>query len=163
MKKYICLTLLSVLTLSSIAQNKFGHINAQEVLMLMPEYKKMENTIKMSTTLKQNTLKAIEAEFEEKYLAYQKDVANYDESTKIDKETELQNMQKRLQDYNQNATKELQEEEFKLLEPIEKRIMSAIDEVAKDGGYTYIFNSAVFYYGDNKNDVLPLVKKKLGI
>ena len=39
MKKFTFLALLSVLTLSAIAQNKFGYIDAQEILLLMPEYK----------------------------------------------------------------------------------------------------------------------------
>ena len=37
MKKITFLALLSVLTLSSIAQNKFGYIDSQELLTLMPE------------------------------------------------------------------------------------------------------------------------------
>ena len=36
MKKITFLALLSVLTLSAIAQNKFGYIDSQELLMLMP-------------------------------------------------------------------------------------------------------------------------------
>ena len=55
MKKITFLALLSFLTLSSIAQNKFGHINAQEILILMPEYKTAETEV-------QNFAKSLEAQ-----------------------------------------------------------------------------------------------------
>ncbi|MEC7646403.1 MAG: hypothetical protein VX689_02830 [Bacteroidota bacterium] len=42
MKKIIFLALLSFLTLTSIAQNKFGYIDSQELLLLMPERKSAE-------------------------------------------------------------------------------------------------------------------------
>ena len=57
-----------------------------------------------------------------------------------------------------------QEREKALLTPIIDRAKEAIRDVAKENGYTYIFDSAVgvtLYEGGD--DVLPLVKKKLGL
>ena len=163
MKKITFLALLSILALSTIAQNKFGHVNAQEILLLMPEYKTMSSTLQMSSTLKQSTLKAMEGEFQAKYSAYENEVSSLDEAIKIDRETELQSMQKRLQDFKQNAQNDLLEEEKKLMAPIEEKLLLAITSVAEEGGYIYIFNSQVFYYGSEKNDVSELVKKRLGL
>jgi len=163
MKKITFLTLLCILTLSTIAQNKFGHINAQEILLLMPEFKTMNSTLQMSGTLKQGTLKAMEEEFQTKYIAYENEVSTLDDAIKIDRETELQSMQKRLQDFKQNAQNDLLEEEKKLMAPIEEKLLLAITSVAEEGGYIYIFNSQVFYYGSEKNDVSELVKKRLGL
>ena len=163
MKKITFLALLSVLTLSTIAQNKFGHINAQEILLLMPEYKTMNSTLQMSSTLKQTTLKAMEGEFQAKYIAYENEGLTLDAAIRIDRETELQNMQKRLQDFQQNTQNDLLEEEKKLMAPIEEKLLLVITSVAEEGGYIYIFNSQVFYYGSEKNDVSGLVKKKLGL
>ena len=55
MKKITFLVLLSVLTLSAIAQNKFGHVNAQEILLLMPEYKTMASTLQNECHIKNKT------------------------------------------------------------------------------------------------------------
>jgi len=163
MKKITFLALLSFLTLSSIAQNKFGHINAQEILLLMPEFKTMNSTLQISQTLKQSTFKSMEEEFQTKYIAYENEVSTLDDAIKIDREAELLNMKKRLQDYPQNAQNDLLEEEKKLMAPIEEQLFLAITSVAEEGGYIYIFNSQVFYYGSEKNDVSELVKKKLGL
>jgi len=163
MKKITFLALLSFLTLSSIAQNKFGHINAQEILLSMPEFKTMNSTLQISQTLKQSTFKSMEEEFQTKYIAYENEFSTLDDAIKIDREAELKNMKKRLQDYQQNAQNDLLEEEKKLMAPIEEQLFLAITSVAEEGGYIYIFNSQVFYYGSEKNDVSELVKKKLGL
>ena len=45
MKKITLLALLGFLTLNSFAQNKFGYIDSQELLMLMPERKSAETKV----------------------------------------------------------------------------------------------------------------------
>ena len=55
MKKITFLALLSVFTLSSMAQNKFGYIDSQELLILMPERKTAEAEV-------QNFAKSLEAQ-----------------------------------------------------------------------------------------------------
>ena len=46
MKKIIIISILSLFVLSAKSQNKFGHINAQEILMSMPEAIKADAEIK---------------------------------------------------------------------------------------------------------------------
>jgi outer membrane protein len=42
--------------------------------------------------------------------------------------------------------------------------MEAIKTVGKENGFTYIHDqAALLYAADNSEDILPLVKKKLGI
>ena len=55
--------------------------------------------------------------------------------------------------------------EQELLEPILSKARKAIEEVAKEGKYTYIFDKTggTILYANESEDVLPLVKKKLGL
>ena len=47
---------------------------------------------------------------------------------------------------------------------IMEKIQKAAQEVGKENGFTYIFTqNALLFAADNSEDVLPLVKKKLGI
>ena len=46
MKKIIFITLISFLTTNIFAQNKLGHVNAQEILVQMPAFKTAENDLK---------------------------------------------------------------------------------------------------------------------
>jgi outer membrane protein len=54
------------------------------------------------------------------------------------------------------------------MEPVYKKVGKAIEDVAKENGYTFVLNQQiggldVILYGDEKNDVSDLVLKKLGV
>ena len=52
-----------------------------------------------------------------------------------------------------------------MLKPIVDRAKKAIEEVGKENGYTYIFDAGVgaVLYSQDSDDIMPLVKKKLGL
>ena len=165
MKKITFLALLSVLTLNSIAQNKFGHINAQEILSLMPEYKSAAEELEKRTKQMQSTYAGMEGELQATYEDYQNNAESLDDLTKQDKEVEIKNLQQRMQIFQQSAQQTLQDEEMKLLEPVMAKARKAINDVATEGNYTYIFdqsNGTILYAKESEN-VIDLVKKKLGL
>ena len=66
---------------------------------------------------------------------------------------------------SQNAQEQLQGREQELLKPIIYRAKKAIEDVAKEGGYTYILDAgtAAVLYSQDSDDIMPQVKKKLGL
>ena len=57
----------------------------------------------------------------------------------------------------------LTEKTKELLEPIYRKVMRAIKAVAKENGYTYVFNSEALLVMPPADDLLPLVAKKLNV
>jgi outer membrane protein len=166
--KLIALALVLVVGQQSMAQKqyKFGHIDSKQLLEAMPERvaaeKEMEGFAKQ---LEDNAL-ALQTEFERKYNDY---VAQMDSLTPIirqDKETELAGMQQRIQTFSQQAQQEMMNKENQLLQPIIEKARKAIKDVADENGYTYVFDvstGAIVHFADDSDDLLPLVKAKLGI
>ena len=96
---------------------------------------------------------------------YQNTAESLDELTRQDKEVEIKNLQQRIQNFQQSAQQTLQDEEIKLLEPVMAKARKAIEDVATEGNYTYIFdqsNGTILYAKESEN-VLDLVKKKLNL
>ena len=165
MKKITFLALLSILTLSTIAQNKFGHINAQEILSLMPEYKVALEALENRKNTLHTQYGGMEAELQATFADYQNTAESLDELTRQDKEVEIKNLQQRIQNFQQSAQQTLQDEEIKLLEPVMAKARKAIEDVATEGNYTYIFdqsNGTILYAKESEN-VIDLVKKKLNL
>ncbi len=164
MKKIIFLFLLSFLTLSSIAQNKFGYIDSQELLILMPETKIMQNEIEQEQKNLESQLANLTSEFQQQYQTFEANQANYSELEKQDKIAALQSLEQRVLTFEKNATQVLQNKQQELVEPILTKARNAIEDVAKEGGFTYIFdkNPTILYAKESEN-ILPLVKKKLGL
>ena len=59
----------------------------------------------------------------------------------------------------------MQDRETELLKPLIDRAKKAIEDVAREGGYTYILDagSTTVLYSQDSDDIMPQVKKKLGL
>ena len=165
MKKLIILSFLSFLTICSFGQSKFGYIDSNELMSLMPEKKTAERELQAFLKTLETQLIGMEGELQAKFTDYQNKESSYDELTKKDKETEIQDLQQRMQSFQQNSQNVLQKKQQELMEPIMAKATKAIDDVAKEGKFTYIFDSGVgcILYADESENVLALVKKKLGL
>ena len=163
MKKITFLFLISLITLSAFSQNKFGYIDSQELLMLMPERKTAESEVQSFAKSLESQLAAMTAEYQESVQDYQSNEASYTELIKQDKIAEITGLEQRIQAFQQNAQQSLQKKEQELLEPILSKARSAIEEVAIEGNFTYIFDKSVgsILYAKESENVLSLVKKKL--
>ena len=165
MKKITFLTLLCALTLSSIAQNKFGYIDSQELLMLMPERKTAETEVQEFAKSLESQLGSMTAEYQQSVQEYQANESTYTDLVKQDKVAEITGLEQRIQAFQQNAQQSLQAKEQELLEPILSKARKAIEDVATEGDFTYIFDKSIgsILYAKESENVLPLVKKKLGL
>lgn len=143
--------------------NKFGHINSSELLGLMPERKVAAAKMDSITKDVQKQLEEMMTEYRTKQEKYSAEASKMSELLKKDKEEELGNLANRIQNFQQQAQTTLEEEEQILINPIIDKAKKAIEEVAKENGYTYIFDTSVgaVIYWEESDNVLSLVKNKL--
>jgi Skp family chaperone for outer membrane proteins len=100
---------------------------------------------------------------EKRYNDYVANQAGWTDLIRQTKQREIQDMSARIQEFQENAQKQLQEREAELTKPIIDRAKKAIEDVAREGGYTYIFDGAGLLYSQDSEDIMPAVKRKLGI
>ncbi len=67
--------------------------------------------------------------------------------------------------FSQQADTDLQEKQVTLLQPLLDKAKNAINTVAKENGYAYIFDvgTGAFLYYEKGDNIMPLVKAKLGL
>ena len=169
MKKGLIVALVALLAFSgsAMAQKniKLGHINSNELMQIMPGRDSAQAALQKEVEALQAELETMNKEFETKYNDY---VAKRDQLSELirkTKESDLQNMRARIEESQTNAQKLLEERQEALLKPIVDRAKKAIEEVGKENGYTYIFDSGIGtgLYSQDSDDIMPLVKKKLGL
>ena len=166
MKNLVKLTLLAALLLcgSTTYAQKFGYVNSQELITAMPERDSALSKYQKFAQDQQSQLETIQVEFNNKYLDYQKNAETLSESAKQLKERELQDLQKRFDDFQQVAEQKMQQQ---LMGPVITKAQDAIKKVAQAAGYTIVFDvaaGAMAYYNEaTVTNILPLVKKELGI
>ncbi|MGE5347983.1 MAG: OmpH family outer membrane protein, partial [Actinomycetota bacterium] len=111
-----------------------------------------------------NALELMQVEYNNKLDQYVKDSKNLTDLVKANKEQELADMQNRINNFQQQAQVQLQDKQAELLNPIIEKATNAINAVAKEGGYIYIYDVRTLVYVDTvkSTDIGPLVKTKLG-
>jgi outer membrane protein len=169
MKRNILFSLLAVLLLGtpSFAQkgNKFGHINSAELLSLMPERRVAALEMDSITKTVQKQLEEMMTEYRAKQEKYSVEAPKMSELLKKDKEEELNSLANRIQSFQQQAQGTLEEEEQRLINPIIDKAKKAIEDVAKENGYTYVFDTSIgaLIFWEESDNIIALVKKKLNL
>ncbi|GAB4376252.1 MAG: OmpH family outer membrane protein [Salibacteraceae bacterium] len=167
--KYFLTTILAVGLISTqmMAQSKlkFGHIDSQELLESMPEKAEADKKIEEFARQLEKQLQTMTTEFEAKIKDYQDNQAVMSDLIKQTKAEEIQNLEKRIQTFQQNAQQSLAKKEAEVYQPIIDKAKAAIEKVAQANGYTYVFDtsSGALLFQPDSDDILPLVKKELGI
>ncbi|MEQ8623460.1 MAG: OmpH family outer membrane protein [Vicingaceae bacterium] len=157
----IAATLLS----TAVFGQKLGHINSNDLLLAMPERNSIEADIQKYAQELESQMTTMSKEYQAKVQKYQSMEATMTEAIKQDKIAEITNLEERISKFQQSAQKDLQAKEETLLKPLIDKAKKAIEDVAKENGYTYIFDAGVgvLLYSKESDDIMPLVKKKLGL
>jgi|TARA_B110000238_G_C16027147_1_gene395763 outer membrane protein len=165
MKHFKTLLLIAVLTLgfgTIQAQNKTAHINFQELVILMPEIKVMNDELAKLDKTQQDDLKAADLALKAKLAKYKSEAASQTEAENQKRQLEVQNDEQRLYSTAQVAQKTMGEKRNEKLAPIVEKAQKAINDVAKEKGIAYVFDSSTLLTATG-TDLMADVKAKLGI
>jgi outer membrane protein len=167
MKKIARITLLigAVICSLSVSAQKIGHVSLDSLLKGMPESDSAKKTYSVYAQQLEVTLENFQKEFQQKYQDYQSNQASYTGIVKQSKEQELNDMNQRIQSFQQQAQASLQHFGDSIQRPVIAKAKSAVSAVAKENGYKYVLDTSqgfVVYFEDT-DDLYPLVAKRLGI
>ena len=166
MKKVITLALIiaGIGSLNSTqAQTKIGYLSADEIIVLMPEAAKVDSQLnEYQQSLYQNA-QEMQATLNQAVQKFYVDSAKMTASLKEVKRTELQKQVQDLSGMDQKIQNQFEQKRQELSLPIQKKLQAAIQEVAKENGYTYVFPREALLVMPPADDIASLVKKKLGV
>lgn len=165
MKRIIVIAAMAMLTVSAFAQQKFAHVNFSELVQLCPEADEARAAMATSQQEVQQTFQEMVAEYNTKYEQYQSKASTWTASIRESKEKELVEIQQRIQEFQQSVDLELQQQQQSLMAPIYEKVNNTIQELAKAGGYVYVFDVSTVIYVDatQSKDLTPDARKALNI
>ena len=159
--------LVAALITTNVSAQKFGYINSQLLIQQIPQVK--EANAELETIKKQYEKQGQDkvAAFQAKYQALERKQAQGEISPKqLEVEAQaLKQEELEIAKFQQDVQQKIYDKSEALLKPIRDKIQAAIDAVAKENGYTYIFDQSmgIILYADASTDVFNMVKAKLGM
>lgn len=150
---------------SANSQNKIGYIDVSKLVTSMPEYKKADTAMAEYQNALSQQYADMVTEFNEKdSLLSSKDTAKYTKAQLEVKRRDLGQLYLKVQGWNNQAQQLYDAKQNELLTPVQNKAMKAVQDVAKENGYGYVFSrQALVIDPPVADDLLPLVKKKLNI
>jgi len=161
----LAFALAGLFSIPSMAQTKLGHINAAILVQLMPETKDADKSLQDFQGTLQAQLKVLSDEYQKKVADYDKNQATFSDAQKQAKVKDITDLESRIQKFQQDAQGQLGDKRDQLMQPIFDKARTAIQDVAKENQFKYVFDTSkgdLLVFPDS-DDILPLVKKKLNI
>ncbi len=165
MKKLVFAAIISLSLLGSNAQaqQKLGHINMEDLIGAMPEYQTaMKEMQELQASLEKQG-QELNDEAEQKQEQFLKDSSTYSAAMKEIKREELLKLIQRLNNYSNEAQDKIKQVNQQKMAPIYQKAIESLKAVAKEGNYAYVMDSNSLLVSPPSEDLLALVKKKMGI
>ena len=165
MKKIIAIFVLAAGLVSGTvqAQGKFGFIRVDEMVSLMPELKKIDTLL---VSFQNDSLPRTYNYLLTQYQRYDSIVTDSVRSPLVVRQEAAKQRATyldELQNWQSSAQSLIEAKQNALLQPVYDKVLKAIDEVAKEKGYTYVFNREALLVGPPADNLLPMVAEKLKV
>ena len=165
MKKFLILILM--LAPMSLLAQKFGYVNATEIVQVMPEFSKAQKKVQDLEKMYTDEFNALRTELEKKGTEFEKlQKDSVPENILKRRYEELLQMEQRLQQFGQEVQANLAKAEQEEMLAIQSKLREALEAVGRDGAYVCIFDLAGGMPYVSKTlceDVTMKVRAKLGI
>ena len=160
----LCLSAMPLFGFAQSAQVKLGHLDVQTLFLPTPEYAQIDSTMKKASSEYESEINRMRDE----YTLQGQRISGGPEQMGRDHQAEPYGRNPdaghSYQNYIQNAQQLLQKKQEDLQAPVREKIKKAIDDVVKEYGFLYVFDTqAIIGKSDAAIDVTPLVLKKLGV
>lgn len=168
MKKLVLSAIVVLMALTGFAQ-KYAYINSEYILSHLSEYKEAQAELDRVAVQWQREIESKFASIDSMYRKYQVESITMPDQIKKNREEAIIAQER--------AAKELQKKRFgqdgdlfkkreELVKPIQDRVISTVNDYAKEKGFAFVFDTAgemSIIYADPKWDINAVILQKLGV
>jgi len=147
------------------AQNKIGYVFFNGVIDAMPAKVTLQKTLQDYQKQFMDQLQLMQTEYQTKGAEYEKNKTTMTDAVRQQKESELTDIQNRIQTYSTKAQQSMETKQNELAKPLFDQVKVAVTAVAKEKGYAYVIDSStqILIVSPDADDLTAAVKLKLGI
>jgi outer membrane protein len=171
MKRILWIPILVVLALPSLAlsQVKVAYVTTDAIMKQLPDAQDAQKQLDQFVVDWQGELNKLQQDWQKKFDDYEKRKLIMTEQRRVDAEKELRDLDAKIAEFRnkkfgQNGDLFLKQNE--LMKPVQDRVFKAIQDVALEDGYDYVFDKSgeiLLMYANTKYDLTQRVLAKLTV
>ncbi|RPI05331.1 MAG: OmpH family outer membrane protein [Ignavibacteriae bacterium] len=151
------------------AQTKIAYFNSEAIMKQLPDAQDAQKQLDQFVAEWQQELNKMQTEWKNKFDDYDKRKLIMTEQRRADAERELREMDQKIVDFRtqkfgQNG--ELFNKQNELMKPVQDRVFKAVQDIAREEGYDYVFDKSgdiLLMYANEKYDLTQKVYEKLKV
>ena len=165
MKKILLFAVMAFISAAAFAQPKFAHVNFTELYQLMPEADQARATMTAAQNEAQEVYQSMMEEYQNKVTTYQQKSSTWTQTIRESKEKEINDVQQRIMEFEQSIQQELADKQNELMAPIVQKANDTVKQLAKDGGYIFVFDigTAIYIDENQSTDLTRAARRALNI
>lgn len=167
--KHFLVTFLALVCIGSSYANaqkfKYAYVDFRKVINQMPEKRQADSLLQIFVAELEAEVKKMQNEYVTKANAYKQQEAGMSEIIKKTKADELNSLNKRIQDFQVEAQKEIQKKQQELYKPVREKFNEALEAVVDEQGYRFVIDNSegMLLYKKEEDNAEKYVLKELGI
>ncbi|MCF0211516.1 MAG: OmpH family outer membrane protein [Bacteroidales bacterium] len=168
MKRILTLLIALCGCLLPLQAQKYASVNTDYIFANIPDYAQAETQLNKLASQWQTELEGKQAEIDRLYKTYQQEAYLLPDNLKRKREDDIRDRQaalKELQHQRFGSGGDLDSKRAELLRPIQDRVYAAIERVANEKGYAFVFDrsgSNTVLFASSKYDISDQVLELLG-
>lgn len=170
MRIILLLLLMAVMPLAASAQNqKIAYVDSEYILSKLPEYTGLDQRLRTLVTEWNQELSAMQVEIDRLEQEFNAREILFTADVRQQRLTEIQTKKRAKEQMEQSRfgpEGEYFRQQQQLLEPIQRRVMTAIEKIAQRDGYDFVFDRTgdfLFLYSRSQWNISDEVLLELGI
>lgn len=161
------LILLTVVSMTAVAQSRFGYTSYMEIVKALPEYSLVEAHLDELQAKYEAEIERSDREFNQKYTDFIESQSQFPDNIRIKRHKELQELMEVSMEFKAEVNRAMREARKEMMKPLHEKVDEAVMKVCVDGGYDYILNTDnhtfIAINPQNGTNVTAQVKKELNI
>lgn len=158
-----------IVTSVALGQVKVAFVSTEAIMKQLPDAQDAQKQLDQLVVDWQGELNKIQQDWQKKFDDYEKRKLIMTDARRADAEKELRELDQRIADYRnkrfgQNG--DLFAKQNELMKPVQDRVFKAIQDVAVEEGYDYVFDKSgeiLLMYANKQYDLTTKVLSKLSV
>lgn len=139
--KRVLFILLVFVSMTAMAQSRFGYISYRDIVKMLPEYSIVEAHLDELQVKYEAEIERSDREFNQKYIDFIEGQSQFPDNIRMKRHKELQELMEKSIAFKKEVNHAMREARAEMMKPLYEKVDEAVMTLCVEGDYDYILNT----------------------
>ena len=139
--KRVLFILLVFVSMTAMAQSRFGYVSYRDIVKMLPEYSIVEAHLDELQVKYEAEIERSEREFNQKYIDFIEGQSQFPDNIRMKRHKELQELMEKSIAFKKEVNHAMREARAEMMKPLYEKVDEAVMTLCVEGDYDYILNT----------------------